>query len=84
MFETSNLVSIQAAGPINVIHHANVARIHACMTAKDVMDDYRDRPFYVIIANLGVANVQLPKYQKVSEVAIVPKKIVCIKEERSS
>lgn len=55
--ETLVLVSTQAAGLIEIIPHENVAKTHACVTAKGIVDVYPGRPFYITIANFGNADV---------------------------
>lgn len=45
------------------------------------MDVYSRRLFYNIIASFGIADIHLPKYQNVGEVANGPEEISHIKEE---
>lgn len=61
MHKSPVLVRTQSAGLIEVIPHANVTKIYAHMTSKGIMEVYPDRHFENTIANLGIADVHLPK-----------------------
>lgn len=69
---------------IEVLYIANVAKKHAYMTAKGIIDVYQGRPFSSSIANFGKVNIHLPKHQSVGEAAEVPVERAHIKNERSS
>lgn len=65
MCETPVLVSTQAAGLIKVILREKVAKSHARMTAKGIMDIYPGRSFHITVTNFGKIDVHLPKHQNV-------------------
>lgn len=54
------------------------------MTAKGIMGVYRHRPFYIIVTNIVIVDLHLPKHQKTGEVANVPRKVFHIKDEHFS
>lgn len=51
------------------------------MTAKGFTDLYSGCYFYITIPKFGMADVHLPKQQKLGAVAIKPEEIVHIKDE---
>lgn len=51
------------------------------MTAKEIMDVYKDRSFYIIIANSGMTDVHLLKRKKIGEAANSPEEIIHNKDE---
>lgn len=51
------------------------------MTAKGIIDVYTGQAFYITIANFAMADVHLPKHQKVGEVADTCKEIVYTTDE---
>lgn len=81
MCQTTVLVATRAVGLIEVNPHENVAGNHACKTAREKMDIYPGRPFYITVANLGKVNVHLQKHAKVGELANAPFKVVHIIDE---
>lgn len=80
MWDNSSVFT-QAAGPVEINPYAHVAETHISTTAKGVIEVYPGRLFYNTIANLGRADVSLPKNQKVGEGASAPQEIVHNKDE---
>lgn len=70
------LASTQAAGVIQVLPHANLAKRNACMTAKSIMDVELGPLFHIIIVDFGWPDLSLPKDQKDSVAPIAPQKLV--------
>lgn len=54
-------VFTHAAGLIEIIFFENVAKHHACLMRKGIMDAYSDRPLYITVGNFGKIDTQLPK-----------------------
>lgn len=84
MGETAEFASAQVDGLIEIISHINIAKNHACMTAKQIMDVYQGSLFYITIVSFSKVDVHLPKHQMGGEVANVPVEMVYIKDERYS
>lgn len=49
------------------------------MTAKEAMNVYAERAFYITIANIGKVDAHAPKGHKVVKDAYVPKEVVPLK-----
>lgn len=64
----------QAASLIQILPHGNVAKTHACMTAKCIMEVNPGRPFHITTANFGMAGFYLLRHRKVGEVLIATKR----------
>lgn len=56
-----------------------VAHNHSCITAKEILDVYPGRSFYIKVANFGKDDLHISKDQNVDEVTDVPVKIVHVK-----
>lgn len=84
IYKTPVLVSAQPASLIEVRNHANVAKNHACMTEKGILDVYSGHRLYVTIANFGKVEVNVREKQNVGEAVSVPDEIVHIKKDRFS
>lgn len=69
-----------AVGLLEIISHTNLTSSHAWVTAKGITDVYPGHSFYIPIANFGIADVLLPNYQNVGEVASAPEGISYIKD----
>lgn len=82
MCSRTDLVSTQVIGLIGVLPRANMAKHHKFMMASGVIDVYQGCSFYTSIGNFCTADVPLPRQLKVGEVAIPPKEIVDINDER--
>lgn len=81
MSETSVLVSRKKVGVVEAVLHENVARGHACMMAKRVVEVYVWCPFYFTIPNFGNVDVHPTNSEKVDEVDSVPVEIVHVRDE---
>lgn len=79
MRETSTPVSTKVVGLKKVITHANVAKKHAFMIAKGIVDVFPGCPANINSADIGKFYVHLAICQKVCEVANAPVKILHIK-----
>lgn len=80
--ETPLSVYTNAAGLTVVIMHENVAKTHACIRAKSIMDAYPGSPFYITITDFGRFDVHFPKHQQFGEAANAPVMMVHIKDTR--
>lgn len=55
------IVFTKAVGLIEVAPQDKVFKDHVCMIAEDTLDVNLGLPFYITIANLGKADVYVPK-----------------------
>lgn len=61
----------------------NMAKNHASMPAKNILDGYRVLHLLITIAKSGSADVTVLLYQNVGAVASAPQEILHTKDERS-
>lgn len=64
-----------------MILHENLAKLHARMTTKSIMDDYYGRSIYITVAYFAEVYIQPLKHKKQSEAVKAPVKIVYITDE---
>lgn len=74
MSEKLDPVSTQVAGITDIVSNPNVAKTYAFMRAGGFLDVHLGRPFGIIIAKFPVADIHLPKRQKVVKSQLRPKK----------
>lgn len=65
MCATALLVFTQATGLIEILFDENLAKNHAFIAARGILDVYTGHLFYITIANFGKADVNLSEHQKV-------------------
>lgn len=82
MCETKELVYTKAAGVVEGTPHDNMAKIHAYLTRKSIIDDYPGRSSSITLTNVVKNEVHLLKQQNVSEVENASAEIVHIKYKR--
>lgn len=71
MYETPVLLSTQPAGLMELIPYGILAKDHACMMAKRIIDVYTGLPFYISMEIFCMADVRLPKHQKLVRLELV-------------
>lgn len=67
MCEAPLLICTQAPGLIVIVLCEKEVKNHASTMAKGIMNVYLCQPFCIIIFNIGKVDVQLPEYQKLSD-----------------